>query len=205
MRLAVLLVLAASVALPALPAYAAADKAAGRDKAKVCAACHGEDGVSATAGIPSLAGQLDQFIQWQLVFFRSGRRPNPAMAPLVANLSDEDIRNLGAYFSSLPYSTKPSSGTANPEEAAKGKLVATGHHCAACHLDNYRGSGAAAAIADQREDYLVKALRDYRSAARPSTGVAAMNEAASALSDDDIVAVSNYVATLPPMRNQGQK
>jgi cytochrome c553 len=188
-------VLAASVALPALPTYAAADASAGKEKAKVCAACHGENGVSAMPGIPSLAGQLDQFIQWQLVFFRSGRRPNPAMAPLVADMSDEDVRNLGAYFASLPYNTKPA-GPPNPELAAKGKTVAARHRCASCHLDNYRGTGATAAIADQREDYLVKALQDYRSSARPSTGVAAMNEAAAELSDDDITAVAHYLATL---------
>jgi cytochrome c553 len=198
MRSAVVLALAAWVSLPAPNAHAAADRAAGQEKAKACAPCHGQNGVSAMPGIPSLAGQSDQFIQWQLVFFRSGRRPNPAMAPLVANMSDEDVRNLGAYFSGLPYNAKPQGGAANPDLTAKGKTVAALHHCAACHMDNYRGSGAAAAIADQREDYLVKALRDYRSAARPSTGVAAMNEAASALSDADIDAVAHYLATLEP-------
>ena len=111
------------------------------------------------------------------------------------------FRNLGAYFSSLPYNATPSADAAqNPELTAKGKSVATRNHCATCHMENYRGSGAAAAIADQREDYLAKALKDYRSAARPSTGVAAMNEAASALSDDDIVAVAHYLATLPSPR-----
>jgi cytochrome c553 len=192
--------LAASVSLPAVQARAAADPAAGREKAKICAACHGDNGVSAMPGIPSIAGQLDQFIQWQLVFFRSGRRPNPAMAPLVADMSDEDIRNLGAYYSKLPYSTKPTAATSNPELAAKGKNIAAQHRCASCHMDNLRGAGAAAAIADQREDYLVKALQDYRSAARPSTGVAAMNEAAAALNDDEITAVAHYVATLGPRR-----
>ena len=68
-----------------------------------------------------------------------------------------------------------------PESAAKGKVVAAQHRCASCHKDNFRGERAAAAIANQREDYLVKALTDYRSAARPSVGVAAMNEAAAGL------------------------
>jgi cytochrome c553 len=192
-----LTLLAASLSLPAAAACANGDVAAGKQKAQICAACHGPNGVSALQGTPSLAGQLDQFVQWQLVFFRSGRRPNPAMAPLVANLSDEDIRNLGGYFASLPYFGKPPAGTPNPDLAAKGKTVAARHRCASCHSDTYRGDGAAAAIADQREDYLAKALQDYRSAARPSTGVAAMNEAAAPLSDDDILAVSHYLATLP--------
>jgi cytochrome c553 len=189
--------LAVGLSLPATAAYADGDVATGKQKAQICAACHGPNGVSAMQATPSLAGQLDQFVQWQLVFFRTGRRPNPAMAPLVANLSDEDIRNLGAYFASLPYFGKPPAESPNLDLATKGKTVAARHRCASCHLDTYRGNGAAAAIADQQEDYLVKALRDYRSAARPSTGVAAMNEVALPLSDDDIMAVSHYLATLP--------
>lgn len=193
-----MLLLAAIVSLPAQRSRAAADIAAGQEKAKVCAACHGENGVSSMPGIPSLAGQQDQFIQWQLVFFRSGRRPNPAMAPIVADLSDADIRNLGAYFHGLPYNTKVADGAPNADLIAKGKTVASQHRCASCHLDNYRGDRAAAAIADQREDYLVKALTDYRSATRPSVGVAAMTEAAAGLSDEEIAAVSHYLATLGP-------
>ena len=191
-----MLLLAAIVSLPAQRSWAAADVAAGQEKAKVCAGCHGENGVSSMQGVPSLAGQQDQFIQWQLVFFRSGRRPNPAMAPLVGDLSDQDIRNLGAYFHSLPYNTTVADATPDAGLAEKGRVVAVQHHCANCHTDSYRGDRAAAAIADQREDYLVKALTDYRSAARPSVGVAAMTEAAAGLSDDEIVAVSHYLSTL---------
>jgi cytochrome c553 len=195
-----MLLLAAIVSLPAQPSRAAADLSAGQEKAKVCAGCHGEKGVSSMPGVPSLAGQQDQFIQWQLVFFRSGRRPNPAMAPLVGELSDQDIRDLGAWFHSLPYSTTVADAPPDPGLTEKGRIVAAQHHCANCHTDSYRGDRAAAAIADQREDYLVKALTDYRSAARPSVGVAAMTEAASGLSDDEIAAIAHYLATLGPPR-----
>jgi cytochrome c553 len=189
------LLLTAIVALP-VQARAAADVAAGQEKAKVCTPCHGPNGISATPGIPSLAGQQDQFIQWQLVFFRSGRRPNPAMAPLVADLSDADVRNLGAYFSSLPYPPGTAEGATDQARVAKGKTIAAQHRCTSCHKDDFRGERAAAAIAGQREDYLVKALTDYRSAARPSVGVAAMTEAAAGLDDDQIATVAYYVATL---------
>jgi cytochrome c553 len=200
-----MLMLAVIVSLPA-DAQAAADAAAGKDKAQVCAACHGENGVSSMPGVPSLAGQQDQFIQWQLVFFRSGRRPNPAMAPLVADLGDEDVRNLGAYFSGLPYNTRTATEQPDAGLAAKGRTIAAQHRCASCHMDNYRGSRAAAAIANQREDYLIKALADYRSGTRPSVGVAAMTEAAAGLSDNEIAAVAHYVATLaPPPRKQGTR
>src|SRR5713101_8782880 len=80
----------------------AADVEAGKAKAtEVCGACHGENGISQTENIPSLAGQLDQYIQWQLVYFRAGSRKNEQMQPVVEPLNNEDIRNLGAYFASL--------------------------------------------------------------------------------------------------------
>src|SRR5450432_1691032 len=68
--------------LASLPAHAA-DIAAGKAKAELCIGCHGEAGISQTENIPSLAGQPDQFIQWQLVFFRSGTRKNEQMQPIV--------------------------------------------------------------------------------------------------------------------------
>ena len=171
------------------------DPAEGRRKSEVCAACHGEAGVSVTPGVPSLAGQTDQFIQWQLVFFRSGRRASPLMTPQAEKLADEDVRDLGAYFASLPRNPA-GAPEANAELKAKGQAIAQQHHCAACHMDDFRGKQAAASIANQREDYLAKALADYRSAARPSVGVAAMTEAASGLSDEDIAALAHFLATL---------
>src|ERR1700712_1591612 len=80
----------------------AADIAAGKTKAELCVGCHGENGISRMENIPSLAAQPDQFIQWQLVFFRAGARKNEQMQPIVEQLTNDDIRNLGAYFASLP-------------------------------------------------------------------------------------------------------
>src|SRR3954469_13919930 len=81
---------------------ARADIAAGKEKAELCVGCHGEGGISQMENIPSLAAQPDLFIQWQLVFFRAGARKNEQMQPIVEQLNNEDIRNLGAYFASLP-------------------------------------------------------------------------------------------------------
>jgi cytochrome c553 len=115
---------------------------------------------------------------------------------MAAELTDEDVRNLGAYYASLPRSAEPAQITADAALKAKGEAVAGQHHCAACHMDDFRGKQAAASIANQREGYLAKALADYRSQARPSVGVAAMTEAASGLSDDEIAALAHYLATL---------
>jgi len=113
----------------------------------------------------------------------------------------EPIRDLGAFFHSLPYNTKVADETPNADLAAKGKTIAAQHHCASCHKDDFRGERAAAAIADQRGDYLGKALTDYRSVTRPSVGVAAMTEVASGLSDDEIGALAHYLASLGPPKN----
>jgi len=185
------ILIAAGMCLVATGA-SAADIAAGQARAEPCQACHGEKGVSENPAIPSLAGQLDKFLQWQLVFFRSGRRANEIMGPMAADLTDEDVRNLGAYFASLPPGPPSTDGT-DPALRQAGQELAEQHHCAACHTDTFAGKQGAPAIAHQHKDYLAKALTDYRSGTRPSTGVAAMTEAASSLSDDDILALAEFL------------
>jgi len=176
-----------------LPARAA-DIAAGKEKAELCIGCHGENGVSQMENMPSLAGQLDQFVQWQLVYFRAGARKNEQMQPIVEQINNEDIRNLGAYFASLP-PPKPEKDP-DPDLSKKGAQAAAGRRCAACHLDNYAGTKAAARVAGQREDYLAKALRDYKSGVRSGGGQAAMAEVAHPLSEEEIVALAHYLAYL---------
>jgi cytochrome c553 len=141
---------------------------------------------------------MDSFLQWQLVFYRSGRRHNEIMEAATGPLEDADVRNLGAYYASLPPVAIPPGPDPAPGLSATGAAIAATHHCANCHTDSFGGARAAARVARQREDYLVKALADYRSGARPSTGVAAMNEAASGLADSDIAALAHYLAYLPP-------
>ena len=79
--------------------------------------------------IPSLAAQPDQFIQWQLVFFRAGTRKNEQMQPIVEQLNNDDIRNLGAYFASLPPPKNPKPDD-DPDLSKKGAQAAAGRRCA---------------------------------------------------------------------------
>jgi cytochrome c553 len=180
--------------LASVSAYAA-DVAAGKEKAELCTACHGEGGISQIENIPSLAAQPDQFIQWQLVFFRAGTRKNEQMQPIVEQLNNEDIRNLGAYFASLapPKASKPDD---NPDLSRKGAEAAAGRRCASCHTDSYAGTKAVARVAGQREDYLIKALHDYKSGVRSGGGMAAMAEVAYPLSEEEIIALAHYLAHL---------
>jgi cytochrome c553 len=176
-------------------AHAADAIAAGKEKADMCVGCHGENGISQTENIPSLAGQQDQFVQWQLVFFRGGARKNEQMQPIAEQVSNEDIRNLGAYFASLtpPKDTKPDD---NPDLSKKGAQAAVGRRCASCHTDSYAGTKAVARLAGQREEYLVKALHDYKSGVRTGGAGAAMTDVAYPLSDEEITALAHYLAHL---------
>ena len=172
----------------------AADLEAGKAKAELCAGCHGENGVSQTENIPSLAGQQDQFVQWQLVFFRAGTRKNEAMKPIVDQLTNEDIRNLGAYFASLTPAKAPPDN--DPDLSRKGAEAAAGRRCASCHLDSYAGTKGVARLAGQREEYLVKALHDYKSGQRVGGSQAAMTDVAYPLSAEEITALAHYLAHL---------
>ena len=180
-------------ALPGLPVRAA-DLAAGKEKAELCTGCHGESGISQTENIPSLAGQPDQFIQWQLVFFRSGSRKSEPMQPIVEQINNDDVRNLGAYFASLAPPKAPPDD--NPDLSRKGAQAALGRRCASCHTDSFAGTKAVARIAGQREEYLLKALHDYKSGVRTGGGVAAMADVAYPLSEEEITALAHYLAHL---------
>jgi cytochrome c553 len=171
----------------------AADVAAGKAKAEICAGCHGENGISQTENIPSLAGQPDQFIQWQLVYFRAGSRKNEQMQPIVEEISNEDIRNLGAYFASLT-PPKPPKRDDHPDLSKKGAEAAVGRRCASCHTDDFSGTRAVARLSAQREEYLLKALRDYKSGHRGGGGQAVMADVAYPLSEEEIEALAHYLA-----------
>src|ERR1700710_2279212 len=173
----------------------AADIAGGKEKGGLCAGRHGDNGISQTKNIPSLAGQLDQFIQWQLVFFRAGARKNEQMQPVVEQLNNDDIRNLGAYFAQLPPPKAPKPDD-DPDLSKKGAQSAAGRRCASCHTDSYAGTKAVSRIAGQREEYLVKALHDYKTGLRSGGGQAAMAEVAYPLSAEEIDALAHYLAHL---------
>ena len=183
-----------ALALTTLAAPPFAHAADIKEKAAVCADCHGDNGISQTENIPSLAGQPDQFLQWQLVFFRAGSRKNEQMQPIAEEITNEDIRNLGAYYASLPPPRGPEDK--DPDLSKKGAQAAVGRRCASCHTDNFAGTKAVARLAGQREEYLVKALHDYKAGQRVGGGVAAMADVAYSLSEEEITALAHYLAHL---------
>jgi cytochrome c553 len=172
----------------------AADVSAGEATAESCAGCHGAGGISQTADTPSLAGQPDDYIQWQLVYFRRGARKNELMESVAQSLTNEEIRNLGAYYASLP-PPKPEPAPASDALAQTGARLAEQRRCGSCHGDDYEGVGPAARLSGQREDVLLKALHEFKSGNRVGSGVASMADVTFDLNDADMQALAHYMAT----------
>jgi cytochrome c553 len=163
--------------------------------AQTCVACHGLKGVSTTKDTPSLAGQPDIFTQYQLVFMRDGQRVPGVMQGIVKILTDDNIRELGAYYAALP----PPSAFARAEavDADKANAIMGPRRCGNCHKDDFSGQGETARLAGQRPDYLIKSLKDFRAGVRRGRGMGAMIEVSMTLKDDEIVLIAHYLARKP--------
>jgi len=186
----------AAAALSTAAAALAADPAAGKAKFEPCLACHGSGAAPQGEVAPLLAAQPDNFVQWQLVYFRTETRKDPAMTPISQQLNNADIRNIGAYLSSLPPPKLAQGKDEQPDLTEAGEQLAIANHCASCHLDGFVGRDAIPRLAGQREAYLLKALRDFKSGARRGGGVAAMPDAVYPLSDDGLQALAHYLSRL---------
>jgi cytochrome c553 len=149
------------------------DAAAGEAKATVCHACHGAEGIAAGTVFPNLAGQQVEYLYRQLVEFKQEARPDSPMTPMVANLDDAAMRDLAAYFASLP--AAPSKAPA--DAASRGARLfregdpATGTPpCQGCHGADGGGHPWAEKDAQyrvyprlrgQHADYVVQRLKDF--------------------------------------------
>ncbi len=178
--------------------------AAGKARAEAagCFACHGVDGVATENGlaidknVPNLAAQPDLYLQFQLVFFRKGVRKNELMNAMAEQLSDDDLRNVSAYFASLPAPNAPPPPDTAPQDTELGGKVAEGIRCTNCHGDHLEGVDNIPRLAGQREDYLYKALRDFKSGARTAVGAAGMAEVVYPLGDLEMNALAHYLSRL---------
>jgi cytochrome c553 len=204
MRIPTCLIIAFSVAFPVATMAAEGDPAAGKARAEAagCFACHGVDGLATADGlaadknVPDLAHQPDLYLEFQLVFFRKGVRKNEVMNAMAEQLSDDDLRNVSAYFASLPAPNAPPPPDTAPKDTELGSKIAQGIHCTNCHGDHFEGVDNIARLAGQREDYVYEALRDFKSGARTSTGAAGMAEVVYPLGDEEMKALAHYVSRL---------
>jgi cytochrome c553 len=163
------------------------------EKLPTCLACHGEKGISETSEVPSLAGMPADFTLIQLFLFRQGTRKVEIMNDLAKDMTDDDLRKFGDYFAKLA----PPKGTEAPDAAIveRAKVIAATHRCASCHNPDYSGRDQMPRLAGQREDYLLKALRDYKSQTRPGYEPT-MDEVMRPITDAEIVTLSHYLSRL---------
>jgi cytochrome c553 len=174
---------------------------AGRDKSVVCAACHGPDGNSPNPEWPALAGQHASYTVAQLEAFKDGRRENPLMTPMAMGLSEQDMKDLAAYYESQA----PAAREADEARAERGRRIYLGGDlergvaaCIACHGPSGRGNPLAnyPAVAGQHATYTAATLKAYAEGERRSDANQIMREIAARMSSDDIRAVSAYLQGL---------
>lgn len=178
------------------------DAGAGQAKAAVCGACHGADGNSAAPNFPKLAGQGERYLLKQIHDIKEGRRTVLEMTGILDNLSEQDIADIAAYFSSQ----KMSVGAADPKLVKQGEALFRGGKveegmpaCIGCHSPN--GAGIATAgfpkLSGQHAQYISKQLTSFREGERTNDGDAmTMRTVASKLSNKDIAAIASYIQGL---------
>jgi cytochrome c553 len=178
-----------------IPAGAfAQDAAAGKEKAVVCGACHGADGNSTLPQYPILAGQTARYIYLQLRDFKEGRRKDPLMSPMAANLSKKDMLDLGAWFSAQKPTSQNSKGDSSL--IAHGKAVADAAICTMCHLGGFSGQNE---IPQDRRPALrirAQATAGLQGRRRRTNDAGNMTAVLRTIPDEDLVAVAAYVASL---------
>ncbi len=206
MKLIASFLIATALVAPVLTHAAEPAKAAKPDLAKgeasfnaACPACHGAGGNSAVPVNPSLAQQHPDYIVKQLQEFKSGKRANPIMMGMAASLSDDDMKNIGAWLGKQ----KAQPGFAKePELVALGERIYRGGiadrqiaACAGCHSPT--GAGIPAQyprLAGQHADYAVAQLTAFRDGVRKNS--IQMNQVAAKMNDREIKAVADYIAGL---------
>jgi cytochrome c553 len=138
------------------------------EKAAVCSACHGENGIPIDKKIPTIWGQNEGYIYISLRDMKKGTRKNDQMAPIVETMEREDMLALAAYFAAKPW-TNLQQPRASEADAAHFAVIANSAQCPACHQAGYLGAGTQPHIAGQSYEYLAKTLQDFQSGARANS------------------------------------
>jgi cytochrome c553 len=164
------------------------------ERLSVCLACHGEQGQSETAEVPSLGAQPSMYALIQLYMFRQNLRKAEPMNDMMQGLSDADLQKFADTIAKLP-PPQPASGAVSARMGRARELVAQ-HRCGFCHGPNFGGNDSVPRLAAQREDYLVKSLREYKSGTRYEYQ-SVMAEVMRPLQDQDILDLAHFLAHTP--------
>src|SRR5215211_6716187 len=157
-----------------------------------CLACHGEKGTSETPEVPSLGGQPAPFLLIQLYQFREKQRIAEPMNELTKDFTDDDLQAFSDELAKLPPPVPPAVG-AEPARIEKGRAVSARHRCGFCHNPDLSGHDQIPRIGAQRQDYLERTLREYKSGERRGYDPA-MAEVVQEIADADLAAVAHYLA-----------
>jgi cytochrome c553 len=181
--------LAASLA-GALPAPAAELEA----KLAPCLACHGAQGQSEIEDVPSLGAQPAPYMVIQLFMFREKIRIAEPMNEMAKELSDNDLQSI-ADFIAKQEAPNPLADPGDPTQIEHARVLVDQNHCNVCHRADFSGRDNVPRLADQREDYLLKTLREYKSGARRGYD-ATMAEVLQPVDDTQLIEFAYYLARL---------
>ena len=157
-----------------------------------CLACHGEKGQSAIPEVPSLGGQPAFYLLIQLFMFRERLRLVEVMNKMTQALSNDDLRNMSDTIAKLP-PPRPTDGPSEPARMEGARTLIEEHRCNYCHNRDYSGEENVPRLAGQREDYLVKALREYKNNVRRGYD-ASMADVLHAINDEQILDLAYFLA-----------
>ncbi len=163
------------------------------DKAAICSACHGENGIPNDKAIPIIWGQNEGYIYIELRDMKKGARKNDQMAPIVENLERDDMMALAAYFAAKPWPNLDQPRAA-PADANHFAVMANSGQCGACHQSGFKGAGTQPRLAGQTYEYLLKTMLDFRSGARANNDW--MTSLLKTFSEDDIKQMARVLAGL---------
>ena len=171
------------------------DAQAGRKLADAeCKSCHGQDGGSVAPGIPHLAAQREAYLLASLHAYKEGKRTHAALKVIAEHMSEADMRNVSAYYASLPPLGLAAGSGAQSSPYEHGKARAG--ECAQCHgADGNSTTPGLPNLAGQPARYLILALQEY---ARGERKVSAKHDAMRALKPTDMEAVALYFASQTP-------
>src|ERR1700730_6958884 len=135
------------------------------ERAAPCLACHGEKGQSETENTPSLGAQQAPYALIQLFMFRKNARVCDPMNEMARALSDDDLRLFSDFLATLPKPVPPADA-GDPARLQRAQALVQQHRCNSCHNTDFSGKDNVPRIADQREDYLAKTMREYKDNSR---------------------------------------
>jgi cytochrome c553 len=159
-----------------------------------CLDCHGKQGQSANPEVPSLGAQPAFYVMVQLYMFRERLRIVEPMNEMTKGLSDDDLRSMADFIAKLP-PPRPLGEPGDPARLERARALIQQHRCNFCHNTNFAGAENVPRLAGQREDYLVKALREYKNNTRRGYD-AAMAEVLYAISDEQILDLAHFLARI---------